>query len=115
MEPENPIAAYNDFLHATLEKETEARTLLNSLHPDEAVSEEEVFQVAQVLAITEWTSEGFPLVLGVAKQRHDLRGIVDDLAISGLCLCGESRSTLVERIDAIVKQFNVVCARAKEK
>ena len=107
--------AYHMFISSTLEQERAARDLLRTLRPHESIVEDEVFQVARVLAIAAWTHDCIPQVLYAQKLRHSLRDVVENIAASGACLEVEADNQIVQEISSIVVRFNALCDRAKEK
>ena len=115
MEEENPIAAYNDWLRATLDQEGEARALMHMIQQDEQVPDEEtVFQVAQILAIAAWPHESVPPILHSEKLRHNLRYTIEEWTEAAMCLECDSRQQIEERMHEIIVQFNAVLNRVKQ-
>lgn len=116
--PDNPIAIYNDFLRASLSFEDHSRTLLEGIAAvtGETIEEEEVYELAQCLALADWSQEkGLPHVLRVRGRRHQFRGVIHTLVEREVLLLmgGGNNEQLLGEIEALRERCIATLDRAK--
>lgn len=118
-EIDDPIAAYNDFLRATLVNENHAERILEDIAEalEMNVWKDRLYAVAQCLAIADWPiAKKIPPVLLNEYQRHELRDTIELLRMATSNIVGEKiegHAELIAGIDGMCRKCNVVLNRAK--
>lgn len=80
--------AYNAFVQLVLATEGEARALLTQIKTStgQVVVEEDVFEMAQVIALSKWNQGPLPPQARIFDDRHELRGKLNALVLEARTL-----------------------------